>query len=125
MADDVNRPVMGRPVIEIDYDTFEQLCELQCTLAEIATWFRCSEDTIERRVQEHYNCTFAEIYEQKKGAGKIALRRAQSKAAQSGNPALLIFLGKNILGQKDKTEVDLDLSGDGLQIILGAKPDSV
>ena len=38
---------MGRPRIEIDKEEFEKLCDIQCTLTEIAGWFRCSPDTIE------------------------------------------------------------------------------
>jgi len=104
---------MGRPPIEIDFQVFEQLCEIQCTLTEIAGWFRCSEDTIERRCAEYYGCTFAEIYEQKKGIGKIALRRAQRKTALEDNNAIMqIFLGKNDLGQADKQEIQLDADVD-------------
>jgi hypothetical protein len=123
MADDANRPVMGRPVIEIDWDEFEKLCELQSTLAEIAGWFRCSEDTIESKCKEYYGSTFSEVFAQKRGKGNISLRRAQMQTALDGNAIMQIFLGKNRLGQADKQEIEL--STDGLQIILGAKPDSV
>lgn len=34
--------------------------------------------------------------------GKISLRRAQMKAALNGNASLLIWLGRNCLGQTDK-----------------------
>jgi hypothetical protein len=39
----------------------------------------------------------------------------------SKNPAGPIFGLKNF-GWRDKVEADINLSGDGLQIILGAKP---
>lgn len=49
--------------------------------------------------------TYGQIYEQKKGLGKISLRRKQLQTALAGNPALLIWLGKNLLKQSDKVEV--------------------
>ena len=43
---------------------------------------------------------FAEIYGQKREAGKISLRRSQFQMAQT-NPTMAIFLGKQYLGQTD------------------------
>lgn len=36
----------GRPPIEIDQEQFEKLCEIQCTLEEIANVLKCSMDTV-------------------------------------------------------------------------------
>ena len=103
--------VMGRPRIEIDWTEFEKLCELQATLEEIAGWFNCSVDTIENRVKEVHSITFSEYFSQKRSRGKISLRRRQMQLALNGNPAMLIFLGKNYLHQADKQ--DIQHSGDG------------
>lgn len=96
---------MARPRIEINKTEFEKLCGLQCPLHEIADWFDCSEDTIERWCKREYRERFAEVYEKKRGRGKIALRRAQFELAKK-NAAMAIFLGKNILGQRDRQEVE-------------------
>lgn len=93
----------GRPKAKIDQKEFEKLCALQCTLVEIAGWFSVSEDTIERWCADTYKCNFAEIYAQKRGVGKVSLRRTQWKMAET-NPSMAIFLGKQYLGQKDKPE---------------------
>lgn len=95
---------MGRPKIEINWDEFDKLCSMQATLVEIANWFGCSEDTIERRVVETYGVTFAEHYKNKSSKGKISLRRKQFEVALTGNTTMLIWLGKQHLDQKDKTE---------------------
>ena len=50
---------MGRPRIEIDKEEFEKLCDIQCTLTEIAGWFRCSPDTIENWCKREYKDTFS------------------------------------------------------------------
>lgn len=99
------RPV-GRPRKEIDWVEFDKLCAMQCTLGEIAGWFECSEDTIERRVKEQFGMDFADVFKEKRSKGKIALRRQQYQTALEGNVPLLIFLGKNYLGQSDKQEMD-------------------
>lgn len=91
---------MARPRIEIDQKQFENLCGLQCTLKEIAGFFNCSEDTIERWCKRTYKESFADVYEKKSSEGKISLRRAQKKLAEK-SAAMAIFLGKQILGQKD------------------------
>ena len=92
----------GRPKIEIDWDEFEKLCMIQCTLTEIADWFKCSEDTIERRCREQKKMLFAEYFKKLAVGGKISLRRSQFKLAVGGNPSLNIWLGKQYLGQRDQ-----------------------
>ena len=103
----------GRPKIEIDWEQFNSLCRLQCTLTEIADYFKCSEATIERRVQEEKGRGFAEYFQLKRSGGKISLRRKQYQVAQSGNVTMLIWLGKQWLDQKDKQSVDSDLTVSG------------
>ena len=92
---------MARPRKEIDVEQFKKLCSLQCTLSEIASWFDCSEDTIERWCKRTFKENFAETYKKSCGKGKISLRRAQFKAAEGGNATLLVWLGKQWLGQRD------------------------
>lgn len=96
----------GRPRIEIDKKHFESLCGLQCTLEEIAGFFRCSTRTIERWCQETYKdnsgkpMTFVNVFKKYSEDGKISLRRYQFQLAKK-SAAMAIFLGKQYLGQKD------------------------
>lgn len=94
---------MARPRIEIDEENFRKLCGLQCTLAEIASFFQCSEDTIERWCKRELKMNFAEAFKKHSATGKISLRRWQFKMAEH-NCSMAIFLGKNWLGQSDKIE---------------------
>ena len=98
---------MGRPLKEIDKVQFEKLCNLQCTLLEIAGFFNCSDDTIERWCKRTYKTTFAECFKTFSHGGKISLRRTQFKLAER-SAAMAIFLGKQYLGQTDKTEMDVN-----------------
>lgn len=95
----------GRPKIKIDWKEFDQLCFMQCTLQEIAEWFHCSIDTLERRLREEKQATFAVYFEKKRVGGKIALRRNLMKMSEK-NAAVAIFLAKNWLGMADKQEIE-------------------
>ncbi len=97
---------MGRPNIKIDKQQFEKLCSLQCTKEEIAGFFNCSEDTIEKFCKREYDATFTAVFHQKRQVGKISLRRSQWKMAEK-NVTMAIWLGKQYLGQQDKQEVQI------------------
>lgn len=88
----------------IDKDQFEKLCGLQCTLIEISGWFTVSDDTIERWCKKTYQQSFAAVFRQKRQTGCVSLRRKQMEMATSGNITMLIFLGKQYLGQSDKID---------------------
>ena len=97
---------IGRPRKEIDKNTFEKLCALFCTEEDIADFFECSVDTVNRWCKSTYGMTFADIYPKKRSKGKISLRRMQFDIAKKGNATMAIFLGKNYLGQSDKQEYE-------------------
>lgn len=99
----------GRPKKEIDQTQFEKLCGMQCTLKEIAGFFDCSEDTIERWCKRTYNNTFADTFKNHSAAGLISLRRNQFKLAEK-SAAMAIFLGKQYLGQTDHIEVESSIT---------------
>lgn len=99
---------MARPRIEIDQDTFEGLCEIHCTLKEVAGFFKCSEDTIERWCERTYGEGFADVFGKYCQAGKISLRRYQYQQAQC-NPKMAIWLGKQWLGQTEKIEAKAEI----------------
>ena len=94
---------MGRRRKEIDQRQFENLCGLQCTLEEICGWFGVCSDTLEAWCKRTYKQNFSEIFKQKRGTGKISLRRAQFRLAEK-NANMAIWLGKQYLGQKDVVE---------------------
>ena len=98
---------MGRKPIEIDQTQFENLCAMQCTKAEIAGWFDCSEDTIERWCRKTYGGTFAVVFAKKKTKGQISVRRALYQAATSGkNTKAMIFWLKNHTEMNDQIVVE-------------------
>lgn len=98
---------MGRPTKEINAEQFEKLCYIQCTLGEIASFFDCSEDTIQNWCKKEYKDTFSAVYKKKSEGGKVSLRRMQFKLAEH-NVSMAIWLGKQYLGQRDNIDVSTD-----------------
>lgn len=93
------------PWDEKDWQRLETLCSWHCTLGEIAAFFRCSEDTVERRIKEHMHCNLADMYAQNVLVGKMALRQAMwTKALNKQDNTMLIWLSKQHLGMSDKHE---------------------
>ena len=99
-------PEGGRPRVEIDIDKLRNMVRIQCTAEECAGVFECSVDTLDRRLKEDGYKGFADFYKRYSDEGKSSLRRAQWKAAQDGNPTMLVWLGKQMLGQRDKQEIE-------------------
>lgn len=90
----------GRPRKDLDEKAIFKLAELGCTMNEIAAFSECSVDVLERRCLE--------LIQRGREHCKIAIRRAQINLALSGNPAMLIWLGKIILGQREIAPEELE-----------------
>lgn len=78
--------------VVFDEDVYK-LAAMGCTNNEISRWFGIDENTLT------YN--FSEILGKGREQLKQSLRRAQIRLALSGNATMLIWLGKNILGQQE------------------------
>lgn len=92
---------------QIDYKTLDKLCAIQCTGEECAAILGIDYDTLNRRLKEDGEGGFTDYYAQKAAGGKVSLRRKQyQKAVDEGNPAMLIWLGKQWLGQKEPERLE-------------------
>mgnify|MGYP003114565514 FL=1 len=88
---------MARPKkYNIDTDEVFKLASYGCSNVEIADFFGCDESLIRK--------SYSEYIRKGKASGKTRLRQLQWDSAEKGNVAMLIFLGKNILGQQDRLE---------------------
>ena len=91
---------MARPLKEISQKDFEKLCGLQCTKEEICGFFDVTDKTLERWCKRTYKKGFSEVFGQKRGSGKISLRRSQFELAKK-NANMAIWLGKQYLEQRE------------------------
>lgn len=102
---------MGRPRKDFNKELFEELCSIQCTEKEIAAVLKMDIDTMNKRVKEIYGHTFSDVFAEKREGGKSSVRRRQYQKALDGDTTMLIWLGKNMLDQKDKQEIESNVSG--------------
>jgi hypothetical protein len=107
--------------MEFDPTEVEKLGMLGATAPEMAAWFGCGLRTIERRMAK-VDGEFWRAYEKGFGRLKISLRRQQIESAKGGSVAMLIWLGKQLLGQADKHEVKPDPSLAGKTATMALSP---
>ena len=85
--------VVGRDKKVIPADEVYKLAQIGCKDTEISEWFGINSDTL------RYNFK-VELLKGRESL-KHSLRRAQIEVALKGNSVMLIWLGKNLLGQSD------------------------
>ena len=121
-----------KPMTDKEFEQLVNMIRIQCTRDEICDILGMSDTTLNRRIKEQgipgVN-NFEALYKKHQGEGKASLRRAQWKAAQDGNPTMLVWLGKQMLGQRDKQDLD-HTSSDGsmkpqvIEIVAAKNPDT-
>lgn len=74
-------------------DEVWKLANMGCSVQEIADWFQVSRETLKYNFHDYILKAREEL--------KQRLRLAQIKTAVGGNPTMLIWLGKQYLGQSD------------------------
>ena len=99
-----NEPKIGRPKIEIDVDQVKKMFALFCTGREVAEIIGVCYDTLEKRIKEATGDSLSDFIKKSQAEGKKSLRKAQYDKAIEGNTTMLIWLGKQFLGQKEPKE---------------------
>ena len=99
---------MGPPTIDFDWAKLDKLLELGPKLTDAAELLGVSEDTIERRIRERHDLTYAEYRCKKqalvrKSLVSTAYALAMGLPPHQGKPdkTLLIFCLKNLCGWSD------------------------
>jgi hypothetical protein len=108
---------MSKSNVKSQVEIFGGLC---ATHEEMANWFNVSVRTIEREMApvkdsdnnilldengDELMSEFCRVYKKSQAETKTSLRRTQmNKALTDKDTTLLIWLGKQLLGQRDKSE---------------------
>lgn len=87
----------GRPKADIDKTELIKLAGYGCNDTELGDFFNVHPTTIYKR--------FSNILIKARAERKSKLRKKQFEVAVSGNVAMLIWLGKQELGQTEKSEI--------------------
>lgn len=87
----------GRPPIKIDEEKLKLLAQVGCTQEEIAAALGCSVDTLKRNYAESIKTGMLLF--------KVSVRREQFRLLKAGNATMGVWLGKQVLGQRDQLRI--------------------
>jgi hypothetical protein len=99
----------GRPKMQFDLEKVEIFGMFRAQMNTMADYFGCNTETIERNMRDTES-EFCAAYKRGLGNGKLRLYEAQLKKAEGftqddkyypPDSTMLIWLGKNLLGQCD------------------------
>jgi len=109
--DDIN-PV-GRPKAQLDLGVIERGASIGCSKDELAALCGFARSTFYKYLAE--DPAVQEAIDRGASKGQATLRRLQWKGAEEGNATMLVWLGKQLLGQKDSIA---HTGGDGGPIVI-------
>ena len=101
-----------------DYEKVKAVAALFPTNKEMGAVLGCSETTIDRLKRNDEK--FRDAIEESQSKRKMKLRQVQWKKAIGGNVTMMIWLGKQHLGQTDKQDIS---NPDGTLTPVGDTPD--
>jgi len=87
---------VARPKAQLDMKMVENLAAIGCTQDEIATIVGVSLPTLRKHARAAIDSGHEKM--------RVSLRRWQYEKAKDGNVTMLIWLGKQYLGQSDRHE---------------------
>jgi len=119
-----NAPYLGHEKVtvskklEFDLSQIEYLARQHCSFGEIAKLYRCAETTVANRYKDDEE--FRAAYDAGRFHTIEVIRRKQIEAASDGNTQMLIWLGKQYLGQSDKQDVSRESRSTPINIQINA-----
>lgn len=97
---DNGKNATGRPEVVLDLERVKLCCQFNPTDEELAALLKISHTTFSKL--KNADPAVLEAMEEGKALGRASLRGKQFDIAMKGNVAMLIWIGKQQLGQKDK-----------------------
>jgi hypothetical protein len=99
----------GRPRKPLNLEELKQWARTGATNQEMADRLDMSKDTLERRFRD---LAVRAVVDEAQSELKMSLRAKQVALALAGNTTMLIWLGKQLLGQRDKFDHNSDVGED-------------
>ena len=97
----------GRKPVTVDVDKLAHMLAIGCNDEELAEQFNCSTELLRRRHRK--------LFAQKRLDTKVELRTKQLDLARAGDRTMLIWLGKNLIGQTDRADIT---ASEGIKVIV-------
>lgn len=114
---------VGAPRKEINWEVVDAVLQYKASLIDVADLCDVHPDTLKNRIKEKYDMNFKEYRDKKMSKMRLKLSQKQFEIAMRGNVRMLIWLGKQYLGQSEKVEQTTEIAVNPTQIELRAKKD--
>ena len=106
----------GRPKAAIDWKKVDKALEQGANGVQVAAMLGVHPETLYERCKADNKTNFTDYLTQKRESGNQQLLGMQFQAAKEGSVPMLIWLGKQRLGQKDKKDLDHTTNGKDMGI---------
>jgi len=110
-SDEKGGATISKKLPDIDLGQLEELAHIQCTQEEAAAVLGISQPTLNRRLKQK---EYREAWEHGRARGRSSLRRRQW---EKNSDTMLIWLGKQYLGQRDRPELEGDARSAALEYL--------
>ena len=104
----------GRPAKKIDWNLVDQALIAGATGARVAAYLGIHRETLYDAVQREFGVSFTDYSHEKHQKGDSMIQMKQFQEAMKGDRGMLIWLGKQRLGQRDNQ--DMNVNGNGLVV---------
>lgn len=102
----------GRPLAPLNLREVEKLAAMGCSSPQLAEFFEVDESTVQRRKRN--DDAFKAAIARGQAKARVKLQSAQfDTAVNARNPTMLIWMGKQMLGQRDVTAMEHSAPGGG------------
>jgi hypothetical protein len=95
---------VGRPKAILNWKKIAEYIQAGCSTVEISAKFGVDVTTLHDRCVEDNGKNYSLFSQENKSKGDVLLRKIQFDKAIKGDNTMIIWLGKNRLGQRDKPE---------------------
>lgn len=103
----MSKKIIGRPEKELDWGKLDAVLQFGARLLDCQGILDLSDETILKKIKQKHGVSFAEYRELRMSTMRAKLLQKQFDVAMQGNVTMLIWLGKQHLGQVDKIETEL------------------
>ena len=111
---------MARSATVIDWKAVDRLLQAGCNGVQIAARFGIHPETLYDNCKRDHKSDFSAYAAQKREHGETLLHEQQFLLAMKGDKTMLIWLGKQRLGQREKADTDITSGGKhltGIQLL--------
>jgi len=114
---------MPRPKAKIDWEQAGKLIAAGCDGVQVAAYFGIMPDTLYFRCETDNKQGFSDFLREKRAKGDALLYATQYELAlKDKNPTMLVWLGKQRLGQREKQDTDITSNGNTIFVKLPDEP---